>query len=72
LKSLARPGFTSGGSRSLPRAGEFGISGKPCYNSVLEDLLAFLHVGPRSAYVAQVNTEWLAPTGEFHRFEVRY
>jgi acylphosphatase len=38
----------------------------------LEELLAFLRVGPRSAYVTQVNTEWLAPTGEFHRFEVRY
>ena len=38
----------------------------------LEELLAFLRVGPRSAFVTQVDIEWMAPTGEFHRFEVRY
>jgi acylphosphatase len=37
---------------------------------VLDELLAFLHVGPRGALVIQVVTEWLAPTGEFDRFEV--
>jgi acylphosphatase len=38
----------------------------------VEELLAFLRVGPRSAFVTQVDTEWLAATGEFDRFEVRY
>ena len=40
--------------------------------SKIEDLLAFLRVGPRSAFVTRVDTEWLAATGEFDRFEVRY
>ena len=38
----------------------------------VETLLAFLHVGPRSAAVTQVDAQWPAPTGEFDRFEVRY
>lgn len=38
----------------------------------LEGLLAFLRVGPRSAFVTEVDIEWMAPTGEFRRFEVRY
>jgi acylphosphatase len=38
----------------------------------LEELLAFLHVGPRAAFVTQVDTRWFAPTNEFDRFEVRY
>ena len=38
----------------------------------LENLLAFLRVGPRSAQVTEVNTRWPAPTNEFDRFEVRY
>jgi acylphosphatase len=37
----------------------------------LQDLLSFLHVGPRSAFVSQVDVQWHAPTGEFDRFEVR-
>jgi acylphosphatase len=40
--------------------------------AVVEELLAFLHIGPRAAYVVQVDTRWSAPTGEFDRFEVRY
>jgi acylphosphatase len=40
--------------------------------SALDELLAFLHKGPRSAFVTQVDARWPAPTGEFHRFEVRY
>jgi acylphosphatase len=40
--------------------------------SKIKDLLAFLRVGPRSAFVTRVDTEWLAATGEFDRFEVRY
>jgi acylphosphatase len=39
---------------------------------VLEELLAFLHVGPRAAFVTQVDAEWPGPTGAFTRFEVRY
>jgi acylphosphatase len=38
----------------------------------LEELLAFLHVGPRAALVTQVDTEWPRPTGAFTHFEVRY
>lgn len=38
----------------------------------VEELLAFLRVGPRSAFVNQVDTQWIAATGEFDRFEVRY
>jgi acylphosphatase len=40
--------------------------------SKLEELLTFLRVGPRSAFVTQVDTEWLAASGEFDRFKVRY
>ena len=38
----------------------------------LEELLAFLHVGPPAAVVTQVVTRWVAPTNTFDRFEVRY
>jgi len=38
----------------------------------LEELLAFLRVGPRGAFVTQVDTQWPVPTNEFDRFEVRY
>lgn len=41
-------------------------------HSDLEELLAFLHVGPRAAFVTQVDTRWSATTGGFGRFEVRY
>ena len=37
----------------------------------VRELLSFLHVGPRTAFVTQVDTHWIAPTGEFDRFEVR-
>ncbi len=37
----------------------------------VRELLAFLQVGPRMAFVTQVETHWIAPTGEFDRFEVR-
>ena len=40
--------------------------------SLVEQLLAFLHRGPRWAAVEQVNVQWQSPTGEFRRFEVRY
>ena len=38
----------------------------------VEDLLAFLRVGPRAAFVTQVDTQWPVPTREYDRFEVRY
>ena len=40
--------------------------------SDVEELLAFLRVGPRSAFVTEVDTQWSAPTREFNHFEVRY
>jgi acylphosphatase len=38
----------------------------------VEELLAFLRVGPRAAFVTQVDAQWPAPVKEFDRFEVRY
>jgi acylphosphatase len=40
--------------------------------SDLEELLAFLRVGPRAAFVTQVDTRWSAATQDMDRFEVRY
>ncbi len=70
---------------TLHRARELGLTGyvRNLWNGSVEvvaegpragveELLAFLHVGPRSAYVTRVDTRWPAPTGEFSRFEVRY
>ena len=37
----------------------------------VEELLAFLYVGPRTAEVTQVDVQWSAPSGEYGRFEVR-
>lgn len=37
----------------------------------VEDLLAFLYVGPRGAFVTQVDVKRSAPSMEFERFEVR-
>ncbi len=38
----------------------------------VEQLLSFLRVGPRGAFVTEVNVEWSAAVGEFRRFEVRF
>jgi acylphosphatase len=38
----------------------------------VEQLLSFLRVGPRAAFVTQVDARWQPPTHEFNRFEVRY
>lgn len=38
----------------------------------LEQLLRWLHRGPRSAVVERVDVRWTEPTGSFTRFEVRY
>jgi acylphosphatase len=40
--------------------------------SELDELLEFLQVGPRAAFVTQVDVRWLAPTKDLNRFEVRY
>ena len=40
--------------------------------AALEELLAFLRVGPRPAFVTQVDIQWSTPTGSFEQFEVRY
>ncbi|MCC7129481.1 MAG: hypothetical protein B6D39_07110 [Anaerolineae bacterium UTCFX2] len=37
----------------------------------LEKLLNLLKIGPRSSSVQHVDTEWLAPSGEFIGFSVR-
>jgi len=67
------------------RAQELGLTGYVCNNwdgtvevvaegprAALESLLSFLRVGPRAAFVTQVEVSWLPATGGFHRFEVRY
>jgi acylphosphatase len=38
----------------------------------LERLLDAVRAGPSSAVVENVETRWSAPTGEFHRFEIRF
>jgi len=38
----------------------------------LEELLAFLRVGPPAAVVTRVDARWVVPTNAFDRFEVRY
>jgi len=38
----------------------------------LEQLLRWLHRGPRSAVVEKVDARWTEPTGTLTRFEVRY
>ena len=40
--------------------------------AAVDELLAFLRVGPRSAFVTGVDVQWLASTDEFQRFEVRH
>lgn len=38
----------------------------------LERLLDLVRVGPSSAVVENVDAQWSTPTGEFHRFEIRF
>jgi acylphosphatase len=38
----------------------------------LEELLAFLRVGPPGAFVTHVDTQWPTPTYDFDHFEVRH
>lgn len=70
----------------ISRARELGVSGhvRNHWNeetvevvaegprAALEQLLSFLREGPRAAFVTHVSVEWLPPTGDFTRFEVRY
>jgi len=39
--------------------------------SLLEELIAMLKVGPRSAHVRNLRIEWLAPEHERKNFEIR-
>ena len=38
----------------------------------LDQLLSYLQVGPRSAWVREVETAWRPASGKFHSFEVRF
>ena len=40
--------------------------------TALDEFLAFLRVGPRSAVVTRVDCKWPPPTGGYGSFEVRY
>ncbi len=40
--------------------------------TALQELLAFLHRGPRAAHVTRVDADWFAATGAFSTFEIRY
>ena len=70
---------------TVQRARELGLTGyaRNCWDEsvevvaegqrpALDELLAFLRVGPRAAFVTGVDAQWLAPTDEFERFEVRH
>jgi acylphosphatase len=39
---------------------------------MLERLLDTVRVGPSSAVVENVEAQWSASTGEFHRFDIRF
>lgn len=38
----------------------------------VDRLLSYLQVGPRSAWIIDVETQWQAATGQFKSFEVRF
>jgi acylphosphatase len=70
---------------AVNRARELGLTGYVCNRwdgavevvaegkrVIVEELLDFLRVGPRAAFVTGVDLQWLPPTDEFDRFEVRY
>ena len=40
--------------------------------AALDELLAFLRVGPRGSIVTEVSVRWPAPTAGFEWFEVRF
>jgi len=39
--------------------------------SIVEELIKDIKIGPRSAHVSDLHIEWVAPTGTYHRFEIR-
>ncbi len=68
-RQAAHLGVT-GWVRNLPDGSvEFVAEGD---RSSLDALVEAVRVGPASAAVETLDTDWSAPTGEFHRFEVRY
>lgn len=48
---------------------EFVAEGR---RDALEQLLDVVRVGPASAVVENVEVQWGTPTGEYHRFEIRF
>ena len=67
------------------RAAELGLTGwvRNCADAaveitaegnrkVLEQLLDAVRAGPPEAVVENVDAQWSTPSGEFHRFEIRY
>jgi len=40
-------------------------------HAALEKLIIALREGPRASYVANLDLEWQAATGEFHQFSMR-
>jgi len=40
--------------------------------AALEELLSLLRVGPRAAFVTDVEVQWVSAAGGFEQFEVRY
>jgi acylphosphatase len=39
--------------------------------SLVEELIKEVKIGPRSAHVSDLRIEWVAPTGLYHRFDIR-
>jgi acylphosphatase len=60
----------SGFVRNLPD-GSVEVVGEGNRSS-LDSLLDYLRVGPSSAIVESVDTQWSSPTGEFVRFQVKH
>jgi acylphosphatase len=67
------------------RARDLGLTGYVCnkpdgtvavvaegQRARVEELLSFLRVGPRAAFVTDIDVSWPEPVGGFDRFEVRY
>jgi len=56
-----------------PRAYDLVVANPPYVpRARLEELLSFLRIGPRAAFVTKVDLSWPEPSGCFDRFEVRY
>jgi acylphosphatase len=70
---------------TMRRASELGLSGfvrnhwdgsvevvAEGEREAVDQLLAWLHIGPPSAAVERVDSQWEKPSGEFRRFEVTF